>query len=64
MTVQSDTNSYQINQNSKEGQIVDYISGQIVRDTPEEREAVQVFSRVLVEDYGYPKENIQTHPQR
>jgi type I restriction enzyme M protein len=47
----------------KEGYITDYISGQFVRDTPEETEAVQVFAKVLVEDYGYPKDVIQTRPQ-
>ena len=47
----------------KEGYIYDYISGKQVRSTPEEVEAVQVFSKVLVEDYGYPKEVIQTRPQ-
>jgi type I restriction enzyme M protein len=46
-----------------EGYLVDYISGTHVKDGPEEREAVQVFSQILVEDYGYPKEYIQTHPQ-
>jgi len=48
---------------SLDGYLVDYISGQQVRDTPEEREAVQVYSKILVEDYGYPKELMQTHPQ-
>jgi type I restriction enzyme M protein len=43
--------------------IIDYISGIRVIASPEEIEAVQVFSRQLVEDYGYPKEYIQTHPQ-
>lgn len=47
----------------KEGYIVDYISGHQVKATPEEVEAVQVFAKVLVEDYGYPKEYIQTRPQ-
>lgn len=47
----------------KEGYLVDYISGKHVKDGPEEREAVQVFSRMLVEDYGYPREHIQTRPQ-
>jgi len=47
----------------QEGYIRDYISGKPVRDKPEEREAVQVFARILVEDYNYPKELIQTHPQ-
>lgn len=47
----------------KEGYIVDYISGQPVKETPEEIEAVQPFSKILVDDYGYPKENIQTRPQ-
>ena len=47
----------------KEGYIIDYISGEQVRSTPEEIEAVQVFSRQLVEDYGYPKTQVQTRPQ-
>lgn len=47
----------------KPGYILDYISGQPVKATPEEVEAVQVFARRLVEDYGYPKEYIQTRPQ-
>jgi len=51
------------NEELKEGYIRDYISGVEVKATPEEVEAVQVFSKILVEDYGYPKENIQTRPQ-
>lgn len=47
----------------QEGYVSDYITGNAVRETPEEAEAVQPFSRKLVEDYGYPKENIVTHPQ-
>lgn len=47
----------------KEGYIFDYISGQQVKASPEEIEATQVFSKVLVEDYGYPKDYIQTRPQ-
>ena len=47
----------------REGYIQDFISGIAVKDTPEERQAVQVFSRILVEDYGYPKAVIQTRPQ-
>lgn len=43
--------------------ITDYISGQIVRATPEETNAVQVFSKLLVDDYGYPKSRIRTRPQ-
>lgn len=46
-----------------EGYIEDFISGTLVRDTPEEVEAVQVFSHFLVDDYGYPKEHIHTRPQ-
>ena len=38
---------------AKRNTLTDYISGQSIRDTPEEREAVQVFARRLVEDYGY-----------
>ena len=47
----------------KEGYIEDFISGTAVRGTPEEIEAVQVFSRMIADDYGYPKELIQTRPQ-
>jgi len=47
----------------KPGYVVDFISGLPVKDTPEERDAVQVFARRLVEDYGYSKELIQTRPQ-
>ena len=43
--------------------ITDFISGQQVKATPEEIDAVQVFSKQLVEDYSYPKEYIQTRPQ-
>ena len=45
------------------GYIIDYISGEQVKATPEEIEAVQVFSKQLVEDYGYSKKCIQTRPQ-
>ncbi len=47
----------------KDGYIFDYISGEQVKATPEEIEAVQVFSKQLVEDYGYSKSQIQTRPQ-
>lgn len=47
----------------KEGYIFDYISGIQVKETPEEIEAVQPFSKILVDDYGYPKKNIHTRPQ-
>lgn len=43
--------------------IIDYISGIKVNGTPEEVQATQPFSKILVEDYGYPKEMIQTRPQ-
>ena len=43
--------------------LTDYISGLEVKSSPEEIDAVQVFARQLVEDYGYPKTHIQTHPQ-
>ena len=43
--------------------INDFISGQRVKATPEEIQAVQIFSKQLVEDYGYPTSNIQTRPQ-
>lgn len=47
----------------KEGYIKDFISGEEVKATPEETDAVQVFSKILVYDYGYPIKNIQTRPQ-
>lgn len=47
----------------REGYIKDYVSGEEVKATPEEVEAVQVFAETLVEDYGYPKEQLQTRPQ-
>lgn len=47
----------------KAGYVADYISGDPVRGTPEEVEAVQVFARRLVEDYGYARSQIQTRPQ-
>jgi len=46
-----------------DGYIIDFISGNSVKGTPEEVEAVQPFSKKLVEDYGYPVANIMTHPQ-
>lgn len=33
----------------------DFISGRRIRATPEQTQAVQVFARRLVEDYGYGK---------
>jgi type I restriction enzyme M protein len=45
------------------GNLEDFISGLSIRATPEETEALQVFSQRLVEDYGYEKANIQTRPQ-
>lgn len=47
----------------KEGYIEDFISGLPVKETPEELEAVQPFSKILVSDYGYSKDMIQTRPQ-
>ncbi len=48
---------------SKAGYIREYISGIQVKATPEEVEAVQIYAKRLVEDYGYAKEQIQTRPQ-
>lgn len=45
------------------GFVTDFVSGNEVRATPEEIQAVQVFARRLVDDYDYPKSRIQTHPQ-
>lgn len=43
--------------------IIDYISGNEILAYPEETEAVQPYSKILVEDYNYPKDLIITHPQ-
>lgn len=47
----------------QEGYIIDFISGEPTKATPEEINAVQVYSKMLVDDYHYMKEQIQTHPQ-
>jgi len=59
----SDSPDNGIEHTPRPGYIIDYISGGEVRATPEEVDGTQVFSRRLVEDYGYPKDNIQTRPQ-
>jgi len=46
-----------------DNKLIDYISGLEINATPEELQAVQPFSIQLVEDYGYEKNQIQTHPQ-
>lgn len=43
--------------------IQDYISGESIRSTPEQVDAVQIFSKRLTEEYGYSKDQIQTRPQ-
>lgn len=48
---------------TRTGYIHDYISGVEVKATAEEVDAVQVFSRRLVEDLGYARAQIQTRPQ-
>ncbi len=45
------------------GFVRDFISDKPVRATPEEVEAVQIFARRLVQEFGYPKDFIQTRPQ-
>jgi type I restriction enzyme M protein len=50
-------------QQETNGLVEDFISGERVAAKPEEMEAVQVFARRLVEDYGYPKAHIRTRPQ-
>ena len=59
----SEPNSTGLTEAPTGGMITDYISGIEVRATREEYEAVQVFARRLVEDYGYKKSQIQTRPQ-
>ena len=48
---------------TRPGQVQDFISGQWIRATPEEIDAVQILSRRLVEDYGYDPAQVQTRPQ-
>jgi type I restriction enzyme M protein len=48
---------------AEDGYIEDFISGVRVKAGPEEVEATQVFSRRLVQDLGYSKDQIQTRPQ-
>ena len=43
--------------------INDFISGNLVLAKPEEVHATQPFSKMLVNDYNYPKSHIQTRPQ-
>ena len=43
--------------------IIDFISSKEINATPEEIDAVQPFSKKLVELYNYPKEYIRTRPQ-
>ena len=47
----------------RDGYVFDFITGLQVKATPEEVQAVQVFAQQLVDDYGYPKNLIQTRPQ-
>ncbi len=47
----------------KEGYLFDYISGNEIKATPEEVEATQVFSKRLIDEYEFNKEDIQTRPQ-
>ncbi|MEA3495613.1 MAG: type I restriction enzyme HsdR N-terminal domain-containing protein, partial [Bacteroidota bacterium] len=47
----------------KDGYIFDFISGQEIKATPEEIDAVQPFSKRLFDEYEYDKELLQTRPQ-
>lgn len=46
----------------KEGYVRDYITGKLLRKTPEE-EVRQLFEKRLVEEYGYSKDQVQTVPE-
>lgn len=50
-------------ENQQPGTVTDIISGQPVRATPEETEAVQPFLEELLATYDYPREHIRTRPQ-
>jgi type I restriction enzyme M protein len=43
--------------------IIDYVSGKIVKPTPEEIESKQPYLHHIVDVLGYPKSVIQTYPQ-
>ncbi|MEG1555976.1 MAG: type I restriction enzyme HsdR N-terminal domain-containing protein [Bacteroidales bacterium] len=45
------------------GYITDYISGGSILNTVKELKTTQLLSKLLVEDYHYPKELIRTYPQ-
>lgn len=47
---------------SEGDKIIDYISGQMVEAGPEEVETTQPFSKLLVEDYGYPPNTYRRAP--
>lgn len=63
MTPRRPDNDPDPNGELRPGYLCDYISGKAVRATSEETEAVQVFSRRLVEEFGYARECITTRPQ-
>lgn len=44
-------------------QIKDYASGILVNATPEEINSIQPFEKILIDDYNYPKDMVQAHPQ-
>jgi len=52
-----------IDKEPKDGYILDFISGQEIKATPEEIEATQVFSKRLINEYEFKIEDIQTRPQ-
>jgi len=50
------------NENAKVGYIKDFITGKILKETPEEK-VRQVFERILIEEYGYSKSQIEINFQ-
>jgi len=46
----------------KEGYVKDYVTGRLLRKSPEE-EVRQLFEKRLVEEYGYSKDQIQSVPE-
>jgi type I restriction enzyme M protein len=63
MTTEAGSRAEECNTMSDATYINDYISGERVKAGPEEVEAVQIFSRRLVEEYGYDRTQIRTRPQ-
>jgi len=57
------SNIEQISELKKEGYVIDPVTGQEVKATPERVEAKLIFAERLINEYGYSKDQIQTFPE-